>query len=71
MAYSHDYFNSHSNQNRVMGTKATNSLGVVHQANPAPAILARDEAAYSIAMQRNADNRRIKSKVTLAATPWG
>lgn len=67
--FSHDFFNAHANANRVMGNKATNSLGVVHQSNPAPAILAKDEVAYSRAMEKAAMGKR-KVKVTLASLPF-
>ena len=69
MAHATEYFNSHANANRIMGNKNTNSLGVIHQHNPAPAILVKDEIAYSRAMERAAMGKR-KVKVSLAATPW-
>lgn len=69
MMTSANYFNAHSNANRIMGTKATNSLGVVHQANPAPAILAKDEVAYARAMQRAVMGKR-QVKVTMQKSPW-
>lgn len=65
MRIAREYFNAHANANRVMGTKSTNSLGVVHQYNPAPAILAKDEVAYARAMERAAMGKR-KVKITLA-----
>lgn len=69
MMTSANYFNAHANANRIMGTKSTNSLGVVHQANPAPAILAKDEIAYSRAMEKAAMGKR-QVKVTIQKSPW-
>lgn len=58
---SFDFFNSHSNQNRIFGNKGG--------ACPAPAIKAKDETAYSRAMEKAAMGKR-NVKVTLNATPW-
>ena len=69
MQVSANYFNAHANGHRIMGTKATNSLGVVHQANPAPAIIKADEVAYARAMQRAVMGKR-QVKVTMQKSPW-
>ncbi len=69
MMTSANYFNAHSNANRIMGTKATNSLGVIHQANPAPAIIKADEVAYARAIEKAAMGKR-KVKVTMQKSPW-
>ena len=69
MQVSSQYWNAHSNPNRIMGTKATNSLGVIHQANPAPAIIKADEVAYARAQEKAAMGKR-KAKVTMQKSPW-
>ena len=56
-----DAFNSHSNSYRC----DKGELGAM----PAPAIKAKDEIAYSRAMEKAAMNKR-KVKVTLAALPF-
>lgn len=61
MAQSFDFFNSHSNQNRIFGNKGG--------ACPAPAILAKDEVAYSLAMEKAAMGKR-NVKVSMNKAPW-
>ena len=57
------YFNTHSNMNRVDHEKWCGYC-------KAPAILKKDEKAYSLAMEKNKDAKRKPSKISLAPLPF-
>lgn len=61
MTASHDFFNAHANQNRIFGNKGG--------ACPAPAIVAKDEIAFSRAMEKAAMGKR-KVAVSVKSAPW-
>ena len=66
MRASREYFNAHANAARVSTLRRHDLSGEMR----APAIIAKDEAAYAIAMERAAMGKRKAPKVNLAATPW-
>ncbi len=63
MQVSAQYFNSHANMNRVDFEKR---CGVCS----APAIVKKDENAYSLAIEKAADRKRKPSKITLPTLPF-